>query len=404
MKLIEGGVCAAKGFTANGIHCGIRKNKTKKDLALVFSEIPAAAAAVYTTNLVKGATLQVTKKHLANGVAQAIVCNSGIANTCCAGGEAVAEEMSRVTAGALGINAEDMIVASTGVIGQPLDITPIAAGMPALVAGKSVAGHKDAAEGIMTTDTVMKEAAVEFTLGDKVCHIGGMAKGSGMIHPNMATMLVFITSDVAITSAMLQKALSGDIKNTFNMVSVDGDTSTNDMVTVLANGMAGNEPITEENETLCVFMKALNTVTVALCRMIAGDGEGATKLIECKVTGAADDQTAKTVAKSVICSSLLKAAMFGADANWGRVLCAIGYSGAEVDVEKIDVAFESKAGIIDVCRSGVGVDFSEEKAKEILLEKEIVILIGLNTGSAAATAWGCDLTYDYVKINGDYRT
>ena len=404
MKTIEGGVCAAKGFTANGIHCGIRKNKTKKDLALVVSEVPASAAAVYTTNLVKGATLQVTRKHLANGVAQAIVCNSGIANTCCAGGEAVAEEMSRVTAGALGIKVEDMIVASTGVIGQPLDISPIAAGMPALVAGKSAAGHKDAAQGIMTTDTVMKEAAVEFTLGDKVCRIGGMAKGSGMIHPNMATMLVFITSDVAITPALLQKALSGDIKNTFNMVSVDGDTSTNDMVTVLANGMAGNDPITEENEAFSVFMKALNTVTVALCRMIAGDGEGATKLIECRVTGAADDQTAKTVAKSVICSSLLKAAMFGADANWGRVLCAIGYSGAEVDVEKIDVAFRSEAGLIDVCKNGVGVDFSEEKAKEILLKKEIEILIDLNTGAADAIAWGCDLTYDYVKINGDYRT
>ena len=404
MKTIEGGVCAAKGFTANGIHCGIRKNKTKKDLALVVSEVPASAAAVYTTNLVKGATLQVTRKHLANGVAQAIVCNSGIANTCCAGGEAVAEEMSRVTAGALGIKAEDMIVASTGVIGQPLDISPIAAGMPALVAGKSVAGHKDAAQGIMTTDTVMKEAAVEFALGDKVCRIGGMAKGSGMIHPNMATMLVFITSDVAITPALLQKALSGDIKNTFNMVSVDGDTSTNDMVTVLANGMAGNDPITEENEAFSVFMKALNTVTVALCRMIAGDGEGATKLIECRVTGAADDQTAKAVAKSVICSSLLKAAMFGADANWGRVLCAIGYSGAEVDAEKIDVAFRSEAGLIDVCKNGVGVDFSEEKAKEILLKKEIEILIDLNTGAADAIAWGCDLTYDYVKINGDYRT
>ena len=404
MKTIKGGVCAAKGFTANGIHCGIRKNKTKKDLALVVSEVPASAAAVYTTNLVKGATLQVTRKHLANGVAQAIVCNSGIANTCCAGGEAVAEEMSRVTAGALGIKAEDMIVASTGVIGQPLDISPIAAGMPALVAGKSAAGHKDAAQGIMTTDTVMKEAAVEFTLGDKVCRIGGMAKGSGMIHPNMATMLVFITSDVAITPALLQKALSGDIKNTFNMVSVDGDTSTNDMVTVLANGMAGNDPITEENEAFSLFMKALNTVTVALCRMIAGDGEGATKLIECRVTGAADDQTAKAVAKSVICSSLLKAAMFGADAHWGRVLCAIGYSGAEVDVEKIDVAFRSEAGLIDVCKNGVGVDFSEEKAKEILLKKEIEILIDLNTGAADAIAWGCDLTYDYVKINGDYRT
>ena len=404
MKLIEGGVCAAKGFKANGIHCGIRKNKTKKDLALVKSDVPAAAAAVYTTNLVKGATIQITKNHIADGIAQAIVCNSGIANTCCAGGEATAEEMSRITAEAIGVKTEDMIVASTGVIGQPLDLTPIAAGMPELAKGLRADGNIDAATGIMTTDTVKKEAAVEFTLGGKTCHIGGMAKGSGMIHPNMATMLVFITSDVCIAPALLQKALSGDIKNTFNMISIDGDTSTNDMVTVLANGMAGNTPITEENEDFSLFMQALNTVTVALCRMIAGDGEGATKLIECKVSGAAADQTAKTVAKSVICSSLLKAAMFGADANWGRVLCAIGYSGASVDVTKIDVAFRSAAGTISVCEQGVGVDFSEEKAKEILLQKEIEILIDLNDGCFAATAWGCDLTYDYVKINGDYRT
>ena len=404
MKLVEGGVCAAAGFTANGIHCGIRKNKTKKDLALVKSAVPAVCAAVYTTNLVKGATLLVTKEHLANGRAQAIVCNSGIANTCNAGGVETAREMSRLTAEALGIASEDVVVASTGVIGQPLDLTPIAEGLPALAEGLCPAGHTDAAAAIMTTDTVMKEAAVEFSLGNSVCHIGGMAKGSGMIHPNMATMLVFITSDVAIAPALLQKALSGDIKNTFNMVSVDGDTSTNDMVTVLANGEAKNDPITEEGEAFNTFMEALNTVTVALCRMIAGDGEGATKLLECRVNGAKDDATAKTVAKSVICSSLLKAAMFGADANWGRVLCAIGYSGADVDVEKIDVAFESIAGKVSVCEKGVGVDFSEEYAKEILLQKEIGILIGLNTGSASATAWGCDLTYDYVKINGDYRT
>ncbi len=404
MRVVEGGVCAALGFTANGIHCGIRKNHSKKDLALILSSVPASAAAVYTTNLVKGAPLTVTKKHIRNGIAQAVICNSGNANTCNANGIEIAELMSDLCAKQLGIKAEDVVVASTGVIGQPLSIEPIAAGLPELAAGLSVEGGKAAAEGIMTTDTVMKEVAVEFELDGKVCHIGGIAKGSGMIHPNMATMLVFITTDAAIAPDMLQKALSGDIANTFNMVSVDGDTSTNDMVTVLANGVAGNTEITAEGEDFTTFMKALNTVTVNLCRKIAGDGEGATKLLECKVTGAADVATAKTVAKSVICSSLLKAAMFGADANWGRVLCAIGYSSANVDVDKVDVSFQSAAGIIDVCKNGAGVEFSEEIAKEILLEKEIEILVELNSGDADATAWGCDLTYDYVKINGDYRT
>ncbi len=404
MKLISGGVCAASGFTANGIHCGIRKNRTKKDLALIVSEVPAAAAAVYTTNLVKGAPLTVTKKHLENGIAQAILCNSGNANTCNADGLQVAEDMSAAIAKELGLTAEDIVVASTGVIGQPLNIQPIVDGIPALVAGLSTDGCAAAAEGIMTTDTIKKEVAVEFTIGGKTCRIGGIAKGSGMIHPNMATMLVFITTDVAISPTMLQKALSGDIQDTFNMVSVDGDTSTNDMVTVLANGLAGNEEITAEGEAFTTFMRALNTVTVGLCRLIAGDGEGATKLLECKVTGAADIPTAKTVAKSVICSSLLKAAMFGADANWGRVLCAIGYSGAAVDVHKVDVAFRSAKGTLPVCKDGAGIDFSEEIAKEILLEQEIEILVELNSGDAAATAWGCDLTYDYVKINGDYRT
>ena len=404
MRVIEGGVCAAKGFSANGVHCGIRKNQTKKDLSLIFSSVPASAAAVYTTNLVKGAPLAVTKQHLSNGIAQAVICNSGNANTCNANGIEIAEEMSALAAEALGISADDMIVASTGVIGQPLSIDPIATGLPELVAGLSPEGGKAAAEGIMTTDTVMKEVAVEFTLGGNVCHIGGIAKGSGMIHPNMATMLVFLTTDAAISPAMLQKALSGDIANTFNMISIDGDTSTNDMVTVLANGLAGNPCIDAEGEDFSAFMKALNTVTIALCRKIAGDGEGATKLLECKVTGAADLDTAKTVAKSVICSSLLKAAMFGADANWGRVLCAIGYSGASVDVNKVDVAFRSAAGTVEVCKDGAGLDFSEETAKTVLLEKEIEILVALNSGDAAATAWGCDLTYDYVKINGDYRT
>ena len=404
MKPIEGGVCAATGFTAGGIHCGIRKNRTKKDLALIVSATPAAAAAVYTTNLVKGAPLTVTKNHIADGYARAIICNSGNANTCNADGIQVAEKMSALVADALSIAPADVVVASTGVIGQPLDVTPIANGIPALINSLSAEGSDAAAEGIMTTDTVKKEVAVEFTMGGKTCRMGGIAKGSGMIHPNMATMLVFITTDAAISPAMLQQALSGDIQNSFNMVSVDGDTSTNDMVTVLANGLAGNPEITAEGEDYATFMQALNTITVALCRMIAGDGEGATKLLECCVTGAADTATAKTVAKSVICSSLLKAAMFGADANWGRVLCAIGYSGAAVDVTKVDVSFRSAKGTVAVCKNGAGIPFSEEIAKEVLLEKEIEILIELNSGSAAATAWGCDLTYDYVKINGDYRT
>ncbi|MBQ5973112.1 MAG: bifunctional glutamate N-acetyltransferase/amino-acid acetyltransferase ArgJ [Oscillospiraceae bacterium] len=404
MKQIEGGVCAAKGFTAAGVHCGIRKNRSKKDLALIYSAVPAAAAAVYTTNLVKGAPLAVTKAHLQNGRAQAVICNSGNANTCNANGVEIAEQTCALAAGALGIAPEDVVVASTGVIGQPLDIAPIAAGIPPLCAALSADGGDDAAEGILTTDTVKKEAAVEFTLGGKVCRIGGMAKGSGMIHPNMATMLVFLTTDAAVSPAMLQRVLSADAADTFNMISIDGDTSTNDMVTVLANGMAGNAEITAEGEDCAAFAAALNAVTTALCRAIAGDGEGATKLLECRVDGAPDTATAKTVAKSVICSSLLKAAMFGADANWGRVLCAIGYSGAAVDVDRIDVAFTSAAGTVRVCRGGAGVDFSEEKAKEILLCGEIGILVSLNAGEASATAWGCDLTYDYVRINGDYRT
>lgn len=406
MEIIEGGVCAAKGFSASGIHCGVRKNKTKRDLALIYSEVVASAAAVYTKNLVKGAPLTVTKKHISNGKAQAVICNSGNANTCNADGIEVAEKMCELLADNIAIKPEDVIVASTGVIGQRLDVTPIAVGLPLLVSelGNAKENSVQAAEGIMTTDTVLKEIAVKFNIGGKECHIGGIAKGSGMIHPNMATMLVFITTDASISPQMLKKALSSDINNTFNMVSVDGDTSTNDMVAIMANGMAGNETIVKEDENFAEFMKALNTITVYLCRKIAGDGEGATKLLECTVTGAKEEEIAKTVAKSVICSSLFKAAMFGADANWGRVLCAIGYSGADVDVEKIDVSFESKAGRLDVCKNGAGIDFSEELAKEVLSEKEINVLIELNSGDASATAWGCDLTYDYVKINGDYRT
>ncbi len=404
MEIIKGGVCAAKGFSASGIHCGIRKNRTKRDLSLIYSEKKATAAAVYTTNLVKGAPLIVTKDHISDGFAQAIICNSGIANTCNANGIEVAEQMSLLLGDALNVSPKDIVVASTGVIGQPLDIEPIKSGIPELINSLSNDGSELAAEGIMTTDTVLKEVAVSFKIGDKECKIGGIAKGSGMIHPNMATMLVFITTDCAISSTMLQKALSSDIKNTFNMVSIDGDTSTNDMVIVLANGEAQNEEITTDGEDFETFMKALNTVTVSLCRKIAGDGEGATKLLECKVNGADTLETAKKVAKSVICSSLLKAAMFGADANWGRVLCAIGYSGAKVDVEKIDVSFRSSKGEIPVCKNGAGIDFSEEIAKEILLQTEIEILVNLNSGEFSSTAWGCDLTYDYVKINGDYRT
>ncbi len=404
MKLIPGGVCAAQGFLANGIHCGIRKNKSKRDLALIYSQTRATAAAVYTTNLVKGAPLAVTKRHLADGYAQAVICNSGNANTCNANGIEIAEQMSDLLAKEMKLSPEDIVVASTGVIGQPLNIEPIKAGIPALVAGLGDNKSAAAAEGIMTTDTKLKEVAVSFEVGGVTCKLGGIAKGSGMIHPNMATMLVFITTDCAISSEMLGKALSTDVQSTFNMVSVDGDTSTNDMVTVLANGMAENTPITGEGAAFDTFMKALNTVTVALCRRIAGDGEGATKLLECRVSGAKDEASAKVVAKSVICSSLTKAAMFGADANWGRVLCAIGYSGADVNVNKVDVSFVSKKGEILVCRNGAGVEFSEEKAKEILLENEIEIRIALGDGNGAATAWGCDLTYDYVKINGDYRT
>ncbi len=404
MELIKGGVCAAKGFKANGIHCGIRHNRTKRDLALIVSDVPATAAAVYTTNLVKGAPLAVTKKNISDGIAQAVICNSGNANTCNASGIEIAEGMCALVEQATGVKATDVVVASTGVIGQPLDLTPIKNGMPALASGLSAENGSAAAEAIMTTDTIAKELAVSFTIGGKTCHMGGIAKGSGMIHPNMATMLVFITTDAAISKEMLQKALSTDIQNTFNMLSIDGDTSTNDMVTVLANGMAENPEITAEGEDFNTFMQALNTITVQLCRMIAGDGEGATKLLECKVTGADTLEAAKTCAKSVICSSLLKAAMFGADANWGRVLCAIGYSGADIDISKVDVSFRSAKGTVAVCRQGSGVLFSEEIAKEILLEKEIEILVGVGNGPYNANAWGCDLTYDYVKINGDYRT
>ncbi|MEG1536145.1 MAG: bifunctional ornithine acetyltransferase/N-acetylglutamate synthase [Clostridia bacterium] len=403
MKEISGAVTAPKGFSASGIHCGIRKSKTKKDLALILSATPASAAAVYTCNLVKGAPLVVTKQNLSDGIARAVICNSGNANTCNADGEEIANGVCSLLAQKLAISPSDVIVASTGVIGQPLSLQPFADGMDDLVAHLTDSAD-DAAEAIMTTDTHAKCVAVEFTVGGKTCRIGGIAKGSGMIHPNMATMLVFLTSDVKISAQMLNKALGEDVKTSFNMVSVDGDTSTNDMLSILANGMAGNEEITCENDDYSEFCKALHFVTVKLCRMIAKDGEGATKLLECKISGALDDKNAKILAKSVITSSLFKAAMFGADANWGRVLCALGYSGAQTNVNKIDVSFVSKVGSIAVCANGAGLPFDEDIAKKILSQDEIIIDIHCKDGDSSAVAWGCDLTYDYVKINGDYRT
>ena len=403
LKQINGGVCAAKGFSANGVLCGIRKNRTKRDLALIMSEIPASAAAVYTKNLVKGAPLSVTKNNISDGIAQAMICNSGNANTCNANGIEIAEQMCQLVADTTNIKATDVIVASTGVIGQPLSIDPIASKINDLASGLGD-NSELACEAIMTTDTKKKEIAFEFEVGGKICKIGGIAKGSGMIHPNMATMLVFVTTDCAISAEMLNKALKTDVETSFNMVSVDGDTSTNDMVSIMANGLANNNLINSEGADFDAFCEALHGVTSYLCKMIAADGEGATKLLECIVSGAIDDINARIIAKSVICSSLFKAAMFGADANWGRVLCAIGYSGADVDVTKVDVSFESVKGRIDVCQNGAGIPFSEEKAKEILLESEIKIIISVGNGNGNAIAWGCDLTYDYVKINGDYRT
>ncbi len=404
MKMIEGGVTAAQGFVAGGIHCGVRKNKSKPDLAMIYSESPCSAAAVYTRNLVKGAPILVTKENLKNGQAKAVVCNSGNANTCNADGVEKARAMCELTGKALGIDPQDVVVASTGVIGQPLPLEPIAAGIPELAKTLSPEGSLGAATAIMTTDTIPKEAAAEVEIGGKTVRMGGISKGSGMIHPNMATMLCFVTTDCAITPEMLDKAIHQVTDCTFNMISVDGDTSTNDTFAILANGAAGNQEIQEEGADYDAFVEALEAVCRKLSKLMAGDGEGATKLLVCKVEGASDMLTAKTVAKSVICSTLFKAAMFGADANWGRVLCAIGYSGADVDVEKIDVSFRSQAGQVDVCVNGAGIPFSEEKASQVLGEKEIEILIHLHLGQVQAEAYGCDLTYDYVKINGDYRT
>lgn len=403
-KTIAGSVAAPLGFKASGVHCGIRRNRTKKDLALIAADVICDAAALYTQNKVKGAPIIVTKDHLKNGRARAIICNSGNANTCNADGVDIANAMCDAVGKAMGIGASDVLVASTGVIGQPLPLEPITSAIPGLTNDLSNNGDDDAVEAIMTTDTRKKEIAIKFTLGGHDCIVGGIAKGSGMINPNMATMLCFITTDANVSSEMLHEALIDCVAGTFNMVSIDGDTSTNDMLTILASGKAGNARVTEKGEDFNTFKEALVVVMTHLSREVARDGEGATKLVECCVCGAASLDTARTVAKAVVSSSLVKAAMFGADANWGRELCAVGYSKADVDVEKVDVAFESAVGEIAVCKNGVGIDFSEETARSVLVQDEVKIKINLNSGSAEAAAWGCDLTYDYVKINGDYRT
>lgn len=404
-KSISGGICAPKGFSAAGVHCGIRHNHSKLDLALIKADVRCAGAGCYTTNKVYGAPITVDREHLKDGYAQAIVVNSGNANTCAPNGVQLAKDTCDIVAKELGIRADDVLPSSTGVIGQAMSIEPFARGIPEAAAKLAAdeAGSHDAATAIMTTDTHPKEIALEFAVGGKAVRIGAIAKGSGMIHPNMATMLLFMTTDAKVAPAALQKALSTVVPATFNQISVDGDTSTNDTVLLLASGLSGAE-IAEGTPDYDTFVAALTEVAEHLSRELAGDGEGATKLLECTVTGAPDLATARAVSKSVIHSTLFKAAMFGADANWGRVLCAIGYSGAAVDVEKIDVSFRSVKGQVDVCRNGAGIEFSEEKASEVLGEKEITILVSLHMGGESAEAYGCDLTYDYVKINGDYRT
>ena len=404
MKYIEGGVTAPKGFTAAGIYCGIRKNKSKLDLAVIYSEKRCAAAAVYTQNLVKGAPIIVTKENLEDGYAQAVICNSGNANTCNADGYGKAKIMAAATAEMLGISEKDVIVGSTGVIGQPIDVDVIVKGINDMKGKLTTAGGADAAVAIMTTDTVEKAVALEFELHGVPCRIGGIAKGSGMIAPNMATMLCFITSDVNIIPEALKASVDEVTKKTFNRVTVDGDTSTNDTLSVMANGMAGNKLIEAGTPDHAVFTQALYEAGVQFAKKIAGDGEGATRLLECRVKNFKTEEGAGKIAKSVIGSSLVKAAFFGADANWGRILCAIGYAGVPADVEKIDVTLSSQVGEILVCKNGASVDFDEDNAKKILLEKEIFIDIDMNDGGESGIAWGCDLTYDYVKINGDYRT
>lgn len=409
MEQTNGGVCAAKGFKANGVYCGIKKSDSpthKNDLGMIVSDAPCAAAAVYTTNKVKGAPIIITQKNLkkSKGTAKAVIVNSKNANTCNADGESKAQMMCDLAAKALGIKSEEIIVASTGVIGQILPIEPIEEGIKPLTDGLSYTGNKAAATAIMTTDTIKKEYAVKFEIGGVQCTIGGMAKGSGMIHPNMATTLNFITTDALIEKEALQKALNETVKITYNCLSIDGDTSTNDMVALMANGLAHNETIKSGTAEFEAFKNALYEVMMHLTKMLAKDGEGASKLIECVCSGAPSTDDAIAVAKSVIGSTLFKCAIFGEDANWGRILCAVGYADAEFDINKVDVDLKSEFGQTAVCRNGAGVEFSEEQAAEILKSDEITVLIDLHAGNADATAWGCDLTYDYVKINGDYRT
>lgn len=403
---VDGGVCAAQGFRANGLNCGLNKDKNKNDLALVVSDAECNAAAVYTTNKVKGAPILVTKKHLTatNGKARAVIANSKNANTCNADGEEKAQRMTELAATELGIAADEVMVASTGVIGQILPIEPIESHVKELVEGLSYDGNAKAVNAIMTTDTVPKEVAVTFEVNGTTVTLGGMAKGSGMIHPNMATTLNFVTTDAVISKELIQKALSEITKITYNCLSIDGDTSTNDMVLVMANGLAGNPEINKEDEAYAAFKQALYIVMMNMTKMLAADGEGASKMIECTVSEAKDLDTAIIVAKSVIRSPLFKCAMFGEDANWGRILCAVGYAEAEFDINRVDVDLASAKGVLPVCRNGAGVEFSEELAKEILSEDEIFVNISLHDGDATAKAWGCDLTYDYVKINGDYRS
>lgn len=401
---IKGGVCAAKGFSAGGIHCGIRAGSGKKDLAMILSGEPCSVAAVYTQNKVKGAPILLTRQNIAGGYTKGIFCNSGNANTCNPDGMEVAKSCCELAAKATGLQAEDFVIASTGVIGQQLPLAPFEAGLPELAKSLSEQGSPAAAEAIMTTDTVSKEFAVEFNLSGKACHIGAIAKGSGMINPNMATMLIFITSDVAISPAMLDKALKAETTASLNQLNIDGDTSTNDMAVILANGAAGNASIEAEGADYDAFREALHLICRQVCRALAADGEGATKLLECKVTGAPDAGIARAVAKTVISSDLFKSAMFGADANWGRVLCAIGYTPGDFSIDNIALTLASKAGSVQVCENAAYHPFSEEEASKILAEKEIGVLIDMGLGEAEGEAWGCDLTYGYVQINGDYRS
>ena len=405
MNFIDGGVCAAKGFKASGIHVGVKTNISgKKDLALIVADCDCAAAAVYTRNVVKASPVLITKKHLENGRARVVIANSGNANACAPQGEENALRMCRAAATELGLDETDVIVASTGVIGQRLPAEVIESGAAELVAKLSYDGSNDAASAIMTTDLTMKECAVEFEADGKPVRIGGIAKGSGMIHPNMGTMLAFLTTDCAISAAMIKQALAEAADVSFNRISVDGDTSTNDMLSLLANGMAGNDEITGPGASYDIFAAALKALCVELAKKMASDGEGATHLITCRVCGAGSETEAETLSKAVISSTLTKAAIFGADANWGRVLCAMGYSGIEFDPDSVDVAFESDAGRIMVCEKGRGLQFDEEKAKSILTEHDIIIDVSMGVGEAECTCWGCDITYDYIKINGDYRT